>query len=147
MTFRDRAKDHFTGFPNREACFFVGRHGGVFRAVLVKTKKRRYNETNNAGEEEMKEFFAYFFGKGDEVEFRNFTLAHFLPILLMIAVIVLIWVFRIRLRNSKHEKKPAARTCADHASVLPCLSKVADQRPVGEKSGGVTRGGKCGACV
>ena len=52
----------------------------------------------------MKAFFEYFFGKGDEVEFRNFTLAHFLPILLMIAVIVLIYVFRDRIRNSKHEK-------------------------------------------
>ncbi len=52
----------------------------------------------------MKEFFEYFFGKGEEVEFRNFTLAHFLPILLMIAIIVLIYVFRDRIRNSKHEK-------------------------------------------
>ena len=52
----------------------------------------------------MKEFFAYFFGKGDEVEFRNFTLAHILPILLMIVVIVLVYVFRNKLRNSKHEK-------------------------------------------
>ena len=34
----------------------------------------------------MKEFFAYFFGKGDEVEFENFTFAHFAPIILMIAI-------------------------------------------------------------
>ena len=34
----------------------------------------------------MKDFFHYFFGKGDEVEFRNFTLAHFLPILIAIGV-------------------------------------------------------------
>ena len=52
----------------------------------------------------MKEFLAYFFGKGDEVEFRNFTLAHFLPILIMIAVIVLIYVFREKLRQYKNEK-------------------------------------------
>ena len=52
----------------------------------------------------MKEFFEYFFGKGDTVEFENFTLAHFLPILLMIAVIVLIYVFRNKLRESKRDK-------------------------------------------
>ncbi len=52
----------------------------------------------------MKEFFEYFFGKGEEVEFRNFTLAHFLPILVMIAVIVLIYVFREKLREYKNEK-------------------------------------------
>ena len=52
----------------------------------------------------MKEFFEYFFGQGDEVEFRNFTLAHFLPIALMIAIIVLICLFRNRLRESKHDK-------------------------------------------
>ena len=37
----------------------------------------------------MKEFFIYFFGKGTEVEFSNFTFAHFAPILLMVALIVL----------------------------------------------------------
>ena len=42
----------------------------------------------------MKEFFQYFFGKGNEVEFQNFTLAHFLPILLAAAVIGCIWYFR-----------------------------------------------------
>ena len=52
----------------------------------------------------MKEFFSYFFGKGDDVEFQNFTLAHFLPILVMIAIIVLISKYRDRLRNYKNEK-------------------------------------------
>jgi len=52
----------------------------------------------------MKEFFSYFFGKGDDVEFRNFTLAHFLPIILMIGVIVLIYVFRDRIRGFRCEK-------------------------------------------
>ena len=32
----------------------------------------------------MKEFFGYFFGQGEGVEFKEFTLAHFLPIALMI---------------------------------------------------------------
>ena len=38
----------------------------------------------------MREFFIYFFGKGNEAEFTDFTLAHFLPIVLAIAVILLI---------------------------------------------------------
>ena len=52
----------------------------------------------------MKDFFAYFFGKGETVEFKNFTLAHFLPILLMIAVIILIYRFRDKLRECRQEK-------------------------------------------
>ena len=52
----------------------------------------------------MKEFFQYFFGKGDTPEFANFTLAHFLPILLMIGLIVLIWFTRDKIRACKHEK-------------------------------------------
>lgn len=52
----------------------------------------------------MKEFLGYFFGVGTEPEFHNFTLAHFLPILLMIGVIVLIYFTRDKLRNCKHEK-------------------------------------------
>ena len=38
----------------------------------------------------MLEFLKYFFGKGETEEFTNFTLAHFLPILLAVAVIFLI---------------------------------------------------------
>ena len=34
----------------------------------------------------MKEFFAYFFGAGTEVEFSLFTPAHFAPILLMLGL-------------------------------------------------------------
>ena len=52
----------------------------------------------------MKEFFAYFFGKGDTPEFANFTAAHFIPIILMIAAIVLIYVFRDRIAAYKGEK-------------------------------------------
>lgn len=51
----------------------------------------------------MKEFFQYFFGKGDTPEFENFTLAHFLPIGLMIGLIVLIYFNRDKLRACKHE--------------------------------------------
>lgn len=52
----------------------------------------------------MRDFFAYFFGKGDEVEFTNFSLAHFLPIILMILVILLIYKFQDKIRNYKNEK-------------------------------------------
>ena len=52
----------------------------------------------------MREFFHYFFGKGEEVEFREFSLAHLIPILLMIAVILLIWRFGDKLRSCKNEK-------------------------------------------
>ena len=53
----------------------------------------------------MKDFFHYFFGKGDEVEFTNFSIAHFLPILLMIGVIILIIKYKNTLKNFKHEEK------------------------------------------
>ena len=38
----------------------------------------------------MKDFFIYFFGAGTEVEFSLFTPAHFAPVLLALAVILLI---------------------------------------------------------
>lgn len=53
----------------------------------------------------MKEFFSYFFGQGTSEEFTNFTLAHFLPILIMIGTILLIYRFRNEIKNSKHEGK------------------------------------------
>lgn len=52
----------------------------------------------------MKEFFIYFFGKGDEVEFVNFSFAHFAPILLMFAVILLIFRCREKIRACKREE-------------------------------------------
>ena len=51
----------------------------------------------------MKEFIEYFFGKGDEVEFSNFTLAHFLPILVTVALIYLVWRFRKQIGAFRHE--------------------------------------------
>ena len=53
----------------------------------------------------MKEWFVYFFGKGDTVEFENFTLAHFLPILIAVGIIFLIRHFRDGLACYKHESK------------------------------------------
>ena len=52
----------------------------------------------------MKEFFQYFFGQGAEIEFTNFSLAHFLPILLMVAVILVIRHFRDRIRDAAWEE-------------------------------------------
>ena len=52
----------------------------------------------------MKAFLDYFFGIGAEPEFANFTLAHFMPILLLLAVIFTIHRFRDRLRSYQHEQ-------------------------------------------
>ena len=52
----------------------------------------------------MLDFLKYFLGKGDSVEFTNFTLAHFLPILLMVGVILLIRHYRSSLQQWKFEK-------------------------------------------
>ena len=51
----------------------------------------------------MHQWIPYFFGAGEEVEFRNFTLAHLMPILVVAGLIVLIWRFRDRIRESKWE--------------------------------------------
>ena len=52
----------------------------------------------------MHDFIRYFFGAGTEVEFRNFTLAHFLPILTAVGIIVLIWLFREKIRTCEKER-------------------------------------------
>ena len=52
----------------------------------------------------MREFFIYFFGEGTQPEFALFTPAHFAPVLLMLAVIVLMSRFRERIRRSRHEE-------------------------------------------
>ncbi len=52
----------------------------------------------------MKEFFAYFFGKGETEEFTNFSFAHFAPIIILLGVIFLIYRFRDELRDCGHEK-------------------------------------------
>ncbi len=53
----------------------------------------------------MKDFFVYFFGKGETEEFRNFSLAHFLPILLAVGVIYLMYRYREKIAAWKHEPK------------------------------------------
>ena len=52
----------------------------------------------------MKEFFNYFFGAGEANEFSNFTLAHFIPLILMGILIFLIFKFKDKIRDFKHEK-------------------------------------------
>ncbi len=51
----------------------------------------------------MLEFLKYFFGKGETVEFENFTLAHFLPILIALFAILLIYRYREDIRTMKKE--------------------------------------------
>jgi len=52
----------------------------------------------------MKEFLKYFFGQGTEVEFENFTLAHILPILILVGVVILIYLFKDKIKACKYEK-------------------------------------------
>ena len=51
----------------------------------------------------MLEFFNYFFGKSENVEFTNFTLAHFLPILIVAALIFFIHRYRKNIRGFQNE--------------------------------------------
>lgn len=51
----------------------------------------------------MLDFLKYFLGEGQSVEFRNFTLAHFLPILVAVALIVIIYRRREAIREMKRE--------------------------------------------
>ena len=52
----------------------------------------------------MLEFLSYFFGKGESVEFTNFTVAHFMPIIIAAVIIFLIYRFRENIKNMKNEK-------------------------------------------
>ena len=51
----------------------------------------------------MKDFFAYFFGKGEDVEFESFSFAHFAPIIIMIGIIYLMYRYRDKLGEMKNE--------------------------------------------
>ena len=53
----------------------------------------------------MKDFFAYFFGVGEEKEFSTFGITHFIPILLMLGIIFLTYKYRARIKNLKHEER------------------------------------------
>ena len=51
----------------------------------------------------MLDFLKFFFGKGETVEFTNFTLAHFLPILVAAVIIYLTYRFRQNIQVLKRE--------------------------------------------
>ena len=53
----------------------------------------------------MKAFFSYFFGQGESIEFSHFSLAHFMPIILMVIAIIAISFYKDKIKNSKHEEK------------------------------------------
>ena len=57
-------------------------------------KERKHN---------MKNFFQYFFGAGETPEFSNFTLAHLLPVLVMLLMIYLTYRYREQIRACKKE--------------------------------------------
>lgn len=52
----------------------------------------------------MVDFFKYFFGQGEDVEFTNFTAAHFMPILIVIGIIFVIYRFRKTIAGMKNER-------------------------------------------
>ena len=51
----------------------------------------------------IKNFLIYFFGQGTEPEFSLFTVAHFLPILLLLVALYLLYRYRDKIRTSKYE--------------------------------------------
>lgn len=53
----------------------------------------------------MKDFLNYFFGKGDEIEFENFTIAHLAPILVGAAIIFLLYRYRDKIAACKNEHR------------------------------------------
>ena len=52
----------------------------------------------------MKDFLIYFFGQGTEPEFSIFTLAHLIPVLLMLLAIFGIWKKRDEIRKCRFEE-------------------------------------------
>lgn len=57
--------------------------------------------------EKLLHFFNYFFGKGDVEEFRYFSLAHLIPILILGVILFLIIKYRDQLAKSRGKKKTA----------------------------------------
>ena len=68
----------------------------------------------------MKDFFNYFFGAGEANEFSNFSLAHFIPLILMGVVIFLIIKFKDKIKESKYEK--AYRTALSFMLIITEMS-------------------------
>lgn len=53
----------------------------------------------------MRDFLIYFFGQGQTVEFTSFSIAHFVPILIAIGIILMTRKFASQLGQWKHESK------------------------------------------
>ena len=53
----------------------------------------------------MKDWLLYFFGQGTEIEFSNFTFAHFAPILFAVGIILLTYRFRNALQDGKWDMR------------------------------------------
>lgn len=51
----------------------------------------------------MKEFFTYFFGIGTEQEFALFTPAHFIPIILLLTSLYLLYKYKDKIKQSPYE--------------------------------------------
>ena len=51
----------------------------------------------------IKTFLEYFFNEGKTEEFANFTLTHLMPILVAVAVILLIYFFKDKIKSLRHE--------------------------------------------
>ena len=51
----------------------------------------------------IKDFFIHFFGQGDQPEFAIFTLAHLMPILMLVIAIFLMYRYKEVLKQSKYE--------------------------------------------
>lgn len=68
----------------------------------------------------MKAFLSYFFGAGTEIEFSNFTLAHFLPVVAVAALILVIYRFRKPIQGWKHE--PSLRYILAFALIISEMS-------------------------
>ena len=51
----------------------------------------------------LKDFFIHFFGQGDQPEFAIFTIAHLIPILLLMVAIFLMYRYRDILKQSRYE--------------------------------------------
>ena len=59
----------------------------------------------SASENPVVQFYSEgFFGYGEKGNFKYFSLWHFLPIVLLIAGIILTYIYREKIRSSKHEK-------------------------------------------
>ena len=63
----------------------------------------------------MKDTLRYFFGKGDTVEFENFTLAHFLPILAAVTALFVLVYLPWFIKDKKAKKENFTNIAKENA--------------------------------